>query len=276
MSENIWSRKNKNTFEDKKILLAYYLLNRELMAKQSKVSGCKSTLIYLSNLLKFVIVYFRPRAKRLLSKPLKAWRREPIPLRRQRCGTRLLSDSQKLWLKLESQRLSLDPLTRLAPSTNSPWSSTHWAANPPSRPLRTTTHLYSSFTREPASQWSRELARNFTNSMWRRLTLWLLLRDKRRPTLLWPATKTLSILPTKSVSCEECNVSFYISKDSYISMGDYTLKQNQYQWFNQSKTIRWCIWLVSNEILQTNPRSSHFYTAFFIINFFLTQRLNIV
>lgn len=152
---------------------------------------------------------------RSLKKHQPLWRKELIPPRKLRFGTKLLSKDQLLSPKRDHQRSFWKLLSQSLLSINSPWSRTHWALNPLSRPSRTATPLCSSFTRKPPKSWSRKLALSFTTSRLRRLTPSSLQEARRRPTLPSPVIKMPLILPTKSESCEQLDR--HTAKDNMVT-----------------------------------------------------------
>ena len=138
-----------------------------------------------------------------------------------------------------------------------PYSRTHWAASPPSRLLRTTTLLYLSFTKDQTKQWSNKPANNFTRSRLRKLTLLTLQEEKRRPTLLSPAIKTLLTSLTRLALCE-------ITGSQY---SNYTRKQKEDQWFNQSRLRRFWAWLSTMKSFKQKPTCFLYFSRLFFVLF---------
>ena len=159
------------------------------MAKGTKVSNAFS-------LLNVVLYSLSPSRLQPLS------RRVLIPLRNQRSGETPLSEDLNPRLKREPQRLLWELLTNKTPSTSFPPSRTHSPVSLPSRPLRTTTLLYLSCTKELTSKWSRKLVNHSTSSRLERLTPSTLQEERRRPMLPSPRIKTLLMLPTRSELCD--------------------------------------------------------------------------
>jgi hypothetical protein len=87
---------------------------------------------------------------------------------------------------------------------------THWAVNPPSRPLRTTTPWFSLWRRSQTSTKSNNPSSSCTESRYRKLTLWSRPMARRRPTSSSPVTWTPSTLPTRLASCEHLRRSWDI------------------------------------------------------------------
>ena len=183
---------------------------------------------------------------RLLRKLQLPLRRVLIPPKKPRFGTEPPSRDQLASSKRDLQRTSWKLLSQWLLSISMLLSSTHCPVSPPSRPSKTATLLFSSSTRKPIRKWSRKLALNFITSRSRKLTLWLLQRVRRRPTLLSHQTKTPLMLPTKSESCEEFGSPCQGDKWTAESMDTEKLsylwfKAKWNQWFNQSKAIRFSV-----------------------------------
>lgn len=177
----------------------YYLLNRDIMPGKNKVSSCWFCCFANDLKLKYAFVWFRE----LKLLPLQ-WPEDHILPKKQRYGTRQLSEDQSHYIRPELQRISWELWENIIPSTSTLALDIHWAVSLPSRPSRTTIPLYSWFTRELTSKWSKNLAKIFTKLRLERLTHSSLQRVKRKPTLLLPLTKTLLMLPIESKSCEQC------------------------------------------------------------------------
>jgi len=183
---------------------------------------------------------------RLLNLQLPLSKKALILLKKLRCGPTLPSEDQKHQFRREYQRSCWEEWRHTTLSTSMLYSRTHWAASPPSRLLRTTTLLYLSFTKDQTSKWSNKPANNFTRSRLRKSTLLTLQEEKRRPMLLSPAIKTPLTSLTRSALCE-------ITRSQY---SNYTRKQKEDQWFNQSRLRRFCTWLSTMKSFKQKPTCS--------------------